>query len=70
MRRETAVAALRLVGSLRGHVEETRRLVDEEALQVGDRNLIDQTLTTIAGEIEVLARAFADMLADGSRIEN
>jgi hypothetical protein len=69
MKRETVMAALQLVGAMRGSLEETHRLVDAEALQVGDRNLIDGSLTTIENEIRVLSRTFEDMLNDETKIE-
>jgi len=70
MKRETVLAVLQLVSSMRESVEEAGHIVDEEALQVGDRNIIDHSLNTIGDEIEVLSRTFSDMLADPSRIES
>ena len=68
MERETVIALLQLVGRMCHDLDDVRRIIDAEALQVGDRNMIDHALTTITGEVEVLSRTLSDMLTDPSKM--
>lgn len=61
--------ALQLIATARRNIEETTKIVDEEALQVGDRNVLAQSIATIASELDVLARTFRDMLDDPTKSE-
>ncbi|MEO8381769.1 MAG: hypothetical protein ABI779_19055 [Acidobacteriota bacterium] len=69
MKRETVTAVLQRLRAIRANVDETRKIIDEEGLQVGDRNIIDHALATVISEVDVLSRTLGDMLADPSKIE-
>ena len=69
MQRKTVTAILQSVGAIRRSVDEVRRRLDVEALQVGDRSMIERALDTINGEFDVLERTFSDMLADPTKVE-
>ena len=69
MKRDVVMAVLQTVATARQNVEETKRIVDEEALQVGDRNIIDHAIATIIGEMDVLAQTLKDMLEDVTKNE-
>ena len=69
MQRATIMAILRSVSTIRHDVEVVRRKLDDEALQVGDRVMIDRTLHTIGSEFEVLDRTLSEMLTDPTKVE-
>ena len=67
MKRETTVAVLQLVGTIREDLREVRTIVDHESLHVGDRNMIEHTLIAISTEIEALFQTLSDLLNDPTR---
>ena len=67
MKRETVMQVLDLVKVMREGADELRRIVDAEALQVGDRNVIDHSVATISSEVEVLRQTLSDMLVDHTK---
>ena len=58
---------LDVVRVMREGAEGLRRIVDAEALQVSDRNIIDHSVATISSEVEVLRRTLSDMLDDPTK---
>lgn len=67
MNRDTILALLQLVETIWLNVEEAKRTVDGDALQVSDRHIIDHSIATIMSEVAVLARTFAGMLEDPTK---
>ena len=64
------IAVLQLVGSMRETLDDVRQIVDEEALPVSDRNMVDRALTIVAAEIEVVSRTLSDMLTDPTKADD
>lgn len=69
MKRDTVTTALQVVANARQSIEELRAIVDGEALRVSDRHLIDQAISTIAGEMEALTQTLGQMLEDPTKSE-
>lgn len=69
MKRESVERMLQLLAFMRTKLDELRQIADEEALQVGDRNLIDRQISAIGDEVEVLLRTLSDMLDDPTKFE-
>lgn len=67
MTREKVTGVLQIVEIAQQSIEEVRRIVDEEALQVGDRNILDHSIATITSELEIVRRTFGDMLEDPTK---
>jgi hypothetical protein len=67
MKRDAVMMVLQIVATARQNVEEAKRFVDEEALQVGDRNIIDHAIATITSEMDILAQTLRDMLEDPTK---
>jgi hypothetical protein len=69
MKRDAIETMLQLVATARQNADEMARIVSDEALQVGDRNVIEHALATIASEVEMLSRTFKDMVEDPTKNE-
>lgn len=63
------MTVLQVISAARQNIEEGKRIVDEDALQVGDRNIIDHAIATITSELEMLSRTFREMLEDPTKRE-
>jgi hypothetical protein len=69
MKRDAILTVLQIVATVRQNGEEMKKIVDDEALQVGDRNVVDHAIATLTNEIEMLSRTFRDMLEDPTKSE-
>lgn len=69
MKRDAIEKMLQLVATTQRNADEMARIVGDEALQVGDRNVIDHAIATIANEVAMLSRTFKDMVEDPTKNE-
>ena len=69
MKQDRVMVVLQVIAAARQNIEEAKRIVDDEALQVGDRNIIDHAIATITSEVDMLTRTFGDMLEDPTKRE-
>jgi hypothetical protein len=67
MKRDVVMTVLQVLATARQNVDEAKRIVDEEALQVGDRNIIDHAMATITSEMDILAQTLRDILEDPTK---
>lgn len=63
------MTVIQIVAAASQNTDEMKKIVDDEALQVGDRNIVDHAIATIASEIEMLSRTFRDILDDPTKSE-
>lgn len=61
------MVVLELITSARQNIDEAKRIVDEETLQVGDRNIIDHAIATLTSEVDMLSRTFREILEDPTK---
>lgn len=69
MKRDTVMGVLQLVSATRATADEALRVVRADALQVGDRNILENALSSIGSELNTVSATLADMLLDPSRVE-
>jgi hypothetical protein len=69
MKRDTVMSVLQLVSATRATAGEALEVVRTDALQVGDRNVLEHALSSIGSELDTVAATLADMLLDPSRVE-
>lgn len=69
MKRDAIMTVIQIVAAASQNTDEMKKIVDDEALQVGDRNIVDHAIATIASEIEMLSRTFRDILDDPTKSE-
>ena len=69
MKRDGVLTVLQILTTARENVEEVKRIVDAEALQVGDRNVIDHAIATITGEMDMLTQTLRGILEDPTKNE-
>lgn len=69
MRRETALALLEKASQVSDAVKEIRQVIDSEALQVGDRSMIEHSLSIVATEVEALASTLGGIIKDPTKTE-
>lgn len=69
MNRENIQKMRELLESVRSAIDAVRHIVDEEALQVGDRNMMEREINVVRKGVDKLLHESAAMLADPTRIE-
>lgn len=67
MRRDSATTLLQLAAAIREELGQIRQIVDAEALQVGDRHLLEHSIDAIGDDLDALSEAVSAILTDPTK---